>query len=126
MKLSSQLIAASLLSIFLFSTPDKLADQKYLKMTFTAKKLNKLDNRKFGLAGDLTIKDKTHPVTFEIEYKDNVTAYGVKGVAFGGEAKISKKKFGLTWNNVVEHVPNVGDKVRIELMVQAKRKADVS
>ena len=100
--------------------------KKYPKMTFTAKKISKLDDKEFELTGDLTIKDKTHPVTFEMEYKGSVTAYEVKRVAFEGEAKISRKKFGLTWNNVVEAGPVVGDKVKIELIVQAKRKADMS
>lgn len=76
----------------------------------------------FKLEGDLTIKGVTKRVVFEGKYQGAVTdGFGNRKVAFQAKTKINRKDFGLTWNNVVEAGPVVGDEVTIELKIQAGR-----
>lgn len=75
---------------------------------------------KFKLIGDLTIRGVTKRVTLESKYLGSVVdGYGNQKVAIEGKTVISRKDFGLTWNSVVEAGPVVGDKVTIELKIQA-------
>lgn len=76
----------------------------------------------FKLTGKLTIKGITKTVTFDGKYLGSVVdGYGNQKVAFQAKTVIKRKEFGLTWNNVVEAGPVVGDEVAIELKLQAAR-----
>lgn len=77
----------------------------------------------FLLHGNLTIRDITRKVTFKGKILGSVIdGYGNNRVAIKAEAVISRKKFGLTWNSVVDSGPIVGDTVTIRLKVQAIKK----
>lgn len=79
----------------------------------------------FKLTGDLTIRGVTRKVTLESKYLGAVVdGYGNQKVVLEGKAVISRKDFGLTWNSLVEAGPVVGDKVTIELKIQAARPKD--
>ena len=57
----------------------------------------------YKITGDLTIKDVTKPVTFDIEYNGKGTnPWGVEVYGFEGETKINREEFGLTWNTALE------------------------
>lgn len=57
----------------------------------------------YEVTGDLTIKDVTKPVTFNVEYGGKGTnPWGVEVYGFEAEAKINREKFGLTWNAALE------------------------
>lgn len=75
---------------------------------------------KFKLIGDLTIRGVTKKVSIDSKYLGSVVdGYGNKKVAIEGKTVISRKEFGLTWNSIVEAGPVVGDKVTIQLKMQA-------
>lgn len=75
----------------------------------------------FEVAGDLTIRDVTRPVTLKAEELGRATdPWGNPRVGFRGETPVSRKDFGLTWNQPLETGGVlVGDEVRITLEVQA-------
>lgn len=74
----------------------------------------------FKLIGDLTIRDVTKEVILESKYFGNVVdGYGNNKAVFEGKTVINRKDFGLTWSSLVEVGPVVGDKVKIELKIQA-------
>lgn len=75
--------------------------------------------------GNLTIRDTTHPVTLAVSrVGSGVDPWGNKRVGFHGTAKISRKAFGLTWNQALEAGGVlVGDEISIELTVQAMQAA---
>ena len=57
----------------------------------------------YHITGDLTIKDVTKSVTFEVEYNGKGTnPWGVEVYGFEGETKINREEFGLTWNASLE------------------------
>lgn len=61
------------------------------------------DGDDFKMTGDLTVRDVTKPVTFDVEFggkapmPDGNDVYG-----FEAETKINREEFGLTWNAVLE------------------------
>lgn len=75
---------------------------------------------KFKLIGNLKIKDKTKLVVFDSKFFGQVKdGYGQQKAMFEASTEISRKEFGLTWNDLVEAGPAVGDKVRINLKIQS-------
>lgn len=105
-------------------SPDFFDAEKNPKMTFVSKTI-KGSAESFTLDGDLTIKGQTKPVSFKGKYLGAVTdGYGNRKVAFKATAQINRKDFGLTWNNMVEAGPVVGDKVTIELNIQGGKPAE--
>lgn len=100
-------------------SPDFFDAAKYPKLSFQSLEI-KGSPDKFKLIGNLTIKDQTKKVTFDAKYLGEVKdGYGQLKAAFEASTEISRKEFGLTWNNAVEAGPVVGDKVKIILKIQS-------
>lgn len=76
--------------------------EKFPNITFKSTKIEK-DGEDYEVTGDLTIKDVTKPVTFEVEFGGKGTnPWGVEVYGFEAEAKINREEFGLTWNAALE------------------------
>ncbi len=61
------------------------------------------DGEDYKVTGDLTIKDVTKSVTFDVEFGGKGTnPWGVAVYGFEAEAKINREEFGLTWNAALE------------------------
>lgn len=104
-------------------SPDFFDAKKFPKLTFTSTKVT-LTDETLTIAGTLKIKDKSNPVTITAKYLGEMKdGYGQNKIAFKGSTKISRKEFGLTWNNIVEGSPAVGDEVTISLNIQAAKEA---
>lgn len=95
--------------------------ETYPNITFVTTDIVKKGNNKYELVGDLTVKDVTKQVTFKTDYEGTaVNPWGVKTAAFEAETKISRKEFGLTWNQTLEAGGVlVGDDIKITIEVQA-------
>lgn len=93
--------------------------EKYPEIKFVSTNVSG-NPEKFSVKGNLTIKGVTKPVTLEGQFLGMVKdGFGNEKAAFSAKTKINRKDFGLTWNNVVEAGPVVGDQVTIDLRVQA-------
>ncbi|BAQ08770.1 uncharacterized conserved protein [Bacillus sp. OxB-1] len=79
----------------------------------------------YKVTGDLTIKDVTKPVTFEVEYGGKGTnPWGVEVYGFEAEAKINREEFGLTWNAALETGGVlVGKDIKIKVELQLNPQA---
>lgn len=76
--------------------------EKYPTITFQSTSITR-DGDDYLVTGDLTIKDVTRPVTFEVEFNGKGTnPWGVEVYGFEAEAKINREDFGLTWNAALE------------------------
>lgn len=76
--------------------------EKFPKIQFTSTAIKKSGDS-YEVTGDLTIKDVTNPVTFDVEYNGKgTTPWGIEVYGFEGKAKINREKFGLTWNAALE------------------------
>lgn len=95
--------------------------ENYPKMTFKATKIESKGGSEYAMTGDLTIRDVTHPVTFDVNfegvYKD---PWGNQRAGFTGETKINRKDWNLTWNVALEAGGVlVSEQVKISFDLQA-------
>ena len=88
--------------------------EQFPHMTFKANQVQG-SSEEFKLGGDLTIKDTTKPVTFDVEFGGMaVDPFGSTRAGFSATTQISRKEFGITWNAALEAGGVlVGDKVTI-------------
>jgi polyisoprenoid-binding protein YceI len=106
-------------------SPDFFNSKKYPKLSFKSTAVEANDPKHWKLKGQLTIRDKTLPVVFDLDYKGTAVAYEKQRVAFKAVTHIDRKAFGLTWNDIVEAGPVVGDDITITLVVQGIRASDL-
>jgi len=78
------------------------------------------------VTGHLTLRGVTRPVAFQVTFDGVATdPWGNQRVAFTAEAALSRKDFGLTWNQALETGGVlVGDKVRLTLRLSAVQQKD--
>ena len=94
--------------------------ETYPSITFVSTEIVKTGSNEYDLTGDITIKDVTKKITFEAEYEGTgKNPWGVDVAAFEVEGKISRKEFGLTWNQALEAGGVlVGDDIKISIDLQ--------
>jgi polyisoprenoid-binding protein YceI len=76
------------------------------------------------MVGDLTIRDKTNEVVLDVEGPAPImkSQRGVLTVATA-TTRISRKQFGVLWNNMIEMMPVVGDEVTVTIDLELNRPA---
>jgi polyisoprenoid-binding protein YceI len=94
--------------------------ETYPSITFVSTEIVKKGDNEYDVTGDITIKDVTQKITFEAEYEGTgKNPWGVEVAAFEVEGKISRKEFGLTWNQALEAGGVlVGDDIKISIDLQ--------
>jgi polyisoprenoid-binding protein YceI len=95
--------------------------EKFPTMEFKSTKVTVKDAGEGTVEGDLTIRDVTKPVVFQVEGPTEPTKdpWGNMRVGISATTKISRKEFGLTWNTLLEAGgAMVGDEVTITLDVE--------
>lgn len=90
--------------------------EQFPKMTFRSSGARGSAGQ-FKLVGELTIKDTTLPVEFDVEFGGAaVDPFGATRAGFSATTVISRKQFGITWNAALEAGGVlVGDKVTINV-----------
>jgi polyisoprenoid-binding protein YceI len=91
------------------------ASATYPNMVFKSTGMKHIEDDKYQLTGDLTIRDITKPVTLDVEFggiaKD---PWGNIKAGFEVTGKIKRKEFGLSWDALTEAGGAVvGDEVKI-------------
>jgi polyisoprenoid-binding protein YceI len=77
--------------------------EKYPKMTFKSESFRKIVANKYQLSGNLTIRNVTKPVKFEVYYGGTAKdGYGNIKAGFRATAKINRISYGLKWNTLTE------------------------
>lgn len=77
--------------------------EEFPTISFQSTNIVKEDDDEYKVTGDLTIKDVTKPVTFDVEYNGKGTnPWGVEVYGFEAETKLNREEFGLTWNATLE------------------------
>jgi polyisoprenoid-binding protein YceI len=102
-------------------SPDFFDVEKYPTLTFESTSVEKLDEERYRVSGDLTIRGVTRPVILETEYLGGGTdPWGNQRLGFSARTALNRSDFGLKWNQVLEAGGVlVGDKIEITLDVQA-------
>ena len=103
-------------------SPDFLDMEAYPALTFTSTSITGA-GPSYRVSGDLTIKEVTKPLTFEMTFGGVIAdPWGNAKAIFSGETSINREEFGLTWNQALEAGGFlVGKDVKIELEVQAAK-----
>ena len=98
----------------------------YPEITFTSTAVEAVDAENYRVAGDLTIKGVTKPVSIDFEYTGAVVdPFGNQRLGFEGKTTINRKDWGVTWNAALEAGGVlVGEKVTLEFEVSAIRTGD--
>jgi polyisoprenoid-binding protein YceI len=112
-------------------SPDFFDVANHPTLTFKSKRLEPGAAGKFKMIGDLTIRGNTKEVALDVEGPSPlVQTAGRNGgttVLTGASAttKISRKEFGVLWNNLIESMPVVGDDVTITVDLELRRNAPI-
>lgn len=99
--------------------------ERFPKMTFASRSVTPKGDG-LEVAGDLTIRDVTRPVTLHVE---EITAehgdpWGKRRIGATASTKIKRSDFGITWNAALEAGGVVvGDEVKISLDVELVKDA---
>jgi polyisoprenoid-binding protein YceI len=92
--------------------------ERFPKMTFTVGSVTRQGSADtYRAAGNLTIKDVTRPVEFELDYAgEGKDPYGNRRVGGSMTTTIKRSDWGLTWNVALETGGwLVSDKIKIEI-----------
>jgi polyisoprenoid-binding protein YceI len=105
--------------------PDFFDVENYPTIVFQSTKVEKTDDDLYTLIGDLTIKDKTEPVSVEFELTGSTTdPWGNFRLGFEGRTTVNRRDWGLEWNMPLDKGGVlVGEKVKLEFDISATRKA---
>jgi len=105
--------------------PDFFDAKSHPLFTFKGTKVTRVTKKGFKLAGDVTLRGITRPVTFDVVHLGNVKAYEKERAAFEATARIDRRDFKISFGDVVEAGPVVGDMVTIRIKAQGIRKSDL-
>ncbi|WP_020598037.1 YceI family protein [Spirosoma panaciterrae] len=99
--------------------------ENHPKLTFVSTSMTKVDDDTYKVAGDLTIRGTTKPVTLKAEYGGQMgDFYGQTKAGFELSGTIKRKEFGLSWDAVTEAGGVVvSDDVKLVLNIQLTKQA---
>lgn len=99
---------------------------KFPFITFKSTRIERLDDERFKLVGDLTIRDVTKEVVLDGEYEGQIAdPWGNQRAAFTATTQISRKEFNVRYNQLLETGGTVvGDNVKITLHLEAIRQKE--
>jgi polyisoprenoid-binding protein YceI len=94
--------------------------ESHPKLTFVSTNISGTEAG-FTIDGNLTVRGTTLPVTLEAEFEGGgKDPWGNERLAYSAHTKISRKNFGLTWNQALETGGvAVGDDIEILIQIEA-------
>lgn len=91
--------------------------ERYPTITFESSDVMPLDDRRYRVTGNLTIRAVTRAVDLELTHQGNsIDPYGQLRVGFEGSGGLKRSDWGLTWNVALEVGGVVlSDRITLEL-----------
>jgi len=104
---------------------DFLDAATYPALHFRSRRVEVLSPQHFHVIGDLTIRGATREVVLDAEYAgQGKDPWHAERAGFSATASLSRKDFGLTWNQALEAGGvMVGDQVNVEIELEAIKQA---
>ncbi len=94
--------------------------EKFPELKFTGSLVK--EGGKYLLKGNLTIRDVTKPVAFDVTYGGRIKAFGGERAGFKIKGKINRKEYGLKFNAAIEGGGLVvSEEVEINVKVEIKQ-----
>ena len=99
--------------------------EKYPTITFTSTSFKPLGNNKYELTGDLTVRDVTKPIRFEVKHGGNIKdARGNIRAGFMARGEMNRFDYGIKWDSKTPEGGLVVDEnVEIVLNIQMRQAA---
>jgi polyisoprenoid-binding protein YceI len=100
--------------------------EKYPTMKFRSTRIEKTGDNRFDVVGDLTIKNVTREITFNVTSEgQGKDPYGSRHWGFSAETTINRKDFGLNWNVALETGGwLVGDLIKVNVDLEAVQQVE--
>jgi polyisoprenoid-binding protein YceI len=97
----------------------------YPEITFTSTSVEKVDDERYEVTGDLTLKGVTRPLTIPFELSGPVQdPWGNQRIGLEGRVQVNRKDWGLNWNVALEAGGIlISEKVTLEFDVAAVKAA---
>ncbi len=90
--------------------------EKFPSMKFVSTSIKNAGGNKYKLAGNLTIRDVTKPVVFDVTYGGQIVNQGKTKAGFKAKTTINRFDYGLKWDKATEAGGLVVSK-NVELML---------
>jgi len=106
--------------------PDFFNAKKYPQITFDSKSFERIDEKKYKMVGDLTIKGITKEVILNVIYNGTVKSPmdGTMKAGFKVSGEISRFDFGLKWHKTMETGGAiVGETVTLTCNIELNKKS---
>ncbi|MGC1209506.1 MAG: YceI family protein [Ornithinimicrobium sp.] len=102
-------------------TGDFFDAETYPTITFVSEAVEALDAETLRIAGQLTIKGVSRPVSIDFEYAGAATdPFGMQRIGFEGSTTVLRSDFGMTFNAALETGGVlVSDKITLEIEISA-------
>jgi len=81
---------------------DFFSAEKFPKIKFVSTSFQPIGGNKYKLTGDLTIKDVTKQVVFDVSYGGTVNIFGGTHIGFKAKTTINRFDYNLKWDKVTE------------------------
>lgn len=95
---------------------------KFPQIKFVSKSFQPLGSNKYKLTGDLTIRDVTKPVSFDVTYGGTVASMGATHAGFKAKTTINRFDYNLKWDKTTEAGGLVvGKEVEVTLNLDLKK-----
>ena len=107
-------------------SPDFFDAEKFPKMIFKSKKIQKINDEKFKLTGDFTIKDIVKTIDLDVTYGGTIKdPWGNTRAGFRIQGAVNRFDYGLKWNALMETGGAVVSKnINITCDVEITKQAD--
>jgi polyisoprenoid-binding protein YceI len=102
-------------------SPDFFDVERYPDITFVSTRIRRTGDDEFAVTGDLTIRDITRPITFEVELDGIVPGMrGGRHAGLSAKTKLARDDWGLNWNVALEQGGwLVGKDIKLEIAIAA-------
>jgi polyisoprenoid-binding protein YceI len=102
-------------------SPDFFDAETYPDITFVSTSVQRTGDDAFDVTGDLTIRDVTRPITFEVELGGIVPGMtGARHAGLSAKAKLQRTDWGLDWNVALEQGGwLVGKEIKLDITIAA-------
>jgi polyisoprenoid-binding protein YceI len=102
-------------------SPDFFHAEQFPEITFVSTAVEPKSDDRYEVTGDLTIRDVTKPVTFQVELEGIVNGMsGNRHAGFSATTKIARDDWGLNWNVALEQGGwLVGKEIKLEIAIAA-------
>src|SRR5262249_33610307 len=108
-------------------SPDFFDVEKFPELRFRSTRIEPVGTGHYRLTGELSIRGVTRSLALQVEAAGKGTdPWGNQRIGFVARTSLDRKDYGLAWNQALEAGGFlVGDRIDIELDVQAVKAADV-